>query len=408
MAARPADPDRSRVVLVGTGRYDHLPDLPAVPNNLVGLTRTLQDPARWGVPERNCRVVGEPRSPQDVQAMLRAAASGVESGGLLLVYFAGHGIIDIRTGELHLAVASSDVADAYATAVPYDWVRRIVLESAASQRVVILDCCYAGRAIAGMGAGATVAAEVAIDRACVLVAASANRLALAPPDEPYTAFTGVLLDLLNAGVAGGPDPLDLATCYEEIVKIQRERGRPLPELRARNGGERIPLVHNPATEAGGTDPVGKVYIAQQRAGPELAGAAIAVLAHSPTTGTLGVRLDLPSPRSPADLLGDARARTLGAPPVFDGGPLCDVVILLVSLRDLASAPAEFHPVSGALGTLPPETDVDVLAGAVDQAYVCLGYLGWPPGGLASEVEAGNLVDTGTGLPGWLMQRARAG
>lgn len=372
----------SRAVLIGVSTYRDLPALPAVSANLTALADVLAD--GWDV-----AVVREPRSPIEVRDAL-AGAAGTDR--LLLVYFAGHGLADVRTGELHLAVADSAAGTAYATAVPYDWIRRIVLDSPARQRVVILDCCYAGRAIPAMG----VPVDVEIDRSCVLVAASANRLALAPPGETYTAFTGVLLDLLIRGVPGGPDPLDLTTIYEEMVRIQRARGRPLPELRARNGGERIPLVRNaaaPATYAG------RIFVADRRcADPDLAGGTVAILAHSRAGGALGVRLDRTATRSPADLLGAERAAALDSPPVFDGGPVRDVVLLVVAPR---GEPPGFRPLSAGLGTMPLTADPEILATSVASACLFVGYVGWPPGRLEYEISQRALISTGGTVVDWL-------
>ena len=61
---RLADPHASRVLLIGSSRYDTLrPELPAVANNVHELARLLRDPDRWGVPEENCRILLDPASP---------------------------------------------------------------------------------------------------------------------------------------------------------------------------------------------------------------------------------------------------------------------------------------------------------------------------------------------------------
>jgi putative transcriptional regulator len=332
-------------------------------------------------------------------------------------------VVDERTGELHLAVGQTDRAAAYATAVPYEWVRRAVLESPASQRVVILDCCYAGRAISGMRDDLTaVADEVEIDRTCVLVATSPNRAALAPPDERYTAFTGALIDVLRGGVPGGPDPLDLATVYDEVVRSQRRRSRPLPEMRARNGGERVPLVRNaarpaprdaaarPAGSAGPAEVpdqvshVGDVLVAGPAVrDPELRGATVAILAHSPTDGALGVRLDRRTLRSALDVFDEHTPDVVDKAPVFDGGPVRDVVIVLAAPRTGAAWPAGFRPVRAGLGTVStPVDETDAIGLAATCVFV--GYLGWRPGQLEAELESGELVAANTTLDTWFWQQ----
>ncbi|MEV4513662.1 YqgE/AlgH family protein [Dactylosporangium sp. NPDC049525] len=413
-----SDPRRSRVVLVGSSTYDNFPAIPAVTNNLTALRDVLIDPQRWGLDPDACRVVHNPETPRDVHAVMRRAAAEVDVSGLLLLYFAGHGVIDPDTGVLHLAVGQSMPDSAYSSAVPFDWVRRLVQGSRSAHRVVILDCCYAGRAIPGLGVAddAALATQVEIDRSCVMVAASGNRIALAPPDEPLTAFTGVLVELLRDGVGGGPALLDLGTLHEEIRRVQRARGRPIPELRARNGGDRIPIVVNaqrpaPAADVPARQPepppradsslVGRILRGGAGvADPELAGV-IAILAHSPVEGAIGVRLDRPATRSPAHVLGDELAGSLHVPAVLDGGPVRDVVVLLALLRDGAAPPDGWRALGPGLVVIPPNADPAQAEAVVAAAYLFVGYLGWRPHQLETELAAGDLVDTGTDLATWL-------
>jgi putative transcriptional regulator len=414
--AQLSDPRHSRVVLVGASTYAQLQPLPTVANNLSGLSDVLTDARLWGLPETNCHVVSDPRTPQEVGRALRAAARATGVGGLLLVYFAGHGVVDERTGELHLAVSQTDREAAYATAVPYDWIRRAVLESPASRRVVILDCCYAGRAISGMRDDVTaVADEVEIDRTCVLVATSPNRAALAPPDEKYTAFTGALIDVLRHGVPDGPDPLDLATIYAEIVRTQRRLARPLPEMRARNRGEQVPLVRNaarpvPRVSTGRALDVpdqvsqaGSVLIAGPTVGdPELRGATVAILAHSPS-GALGVRLDRRTSRSALDVFDEPSPDVVDTAAVFDGGPVRDVITVLAAPRPGAPWPPGYRPVRGGIGTLPVPVRAAEAEG-IAATCVFVGYLGWRAGELEAELSSGELVASKTTLDSWFWQQ----
>lgn len=405
------------MVLVGSSTYDNFPAIPAVTNNLTALRDVLIDPSRWGLDPDACRVVHNPETPRDVHAVMRRAAAEVDVSGLLLLYFAGHGVIDPDTGVLHLAVGQTMPDSAYSSAVPFDWVRRLVQGSRSAHRVVILDCCYAGRAIPGLGAAddAALATQVEIDRSCVMVAASGNRVALAPPDEPLTAFTGVLVELLRDGVDGGPALLDLGTLHDEIRRVQRARGRPIPELGPQRRRPDPDRRQRPATgaprgrpgAAAGAPAAGRQLLVGRvlRGGasvtdPELAGA-IAILAHSPVEGAIGVRLDRPATRSPAHVLGDELAGSLHVPAVLDGGPVRDVVLLLAVLRTGAAPPDGWRVLGPGLVVMPLDADPARAETVVAAAYLFVGYLGWRPHQLETELAAGDLVDAGTDLATWL-------
>lgn len=419
--AQLTDPQRSRVVLIGASSYDNFPALPSVANNLTALRDVLGDPHRWGLPAGGCTIVHNPESAAQVHDAVRRAALQVDVAGLLMVYFAGHGVIDADTGELHLAIGHTDPDSAYASAVPYEWIRRAVAHSRSNYRVVILDCCYAGRAIGGLSAAGSglLADRVEIDRSCVMVAASANRIALAPPEEPYTAFTGALIQVLHDGVPDAGDPLELNTIYEEVVRIQRAGGRPVPELRARNGGERIPIVTNAQVGAPhvrpGRRPVpapssyaGRIFLGRSDADPELAGALLCVLVHTAADGAIGVRLDRPSDRSPAELIGEHAAQALDAPVVFDGGPVGDVLIVLASVTPGVSAPPGWRHVIGDVYVVPSGVELTEVWQALDAVYLFSGYAGWRPQLLEGEIHRGDLVEQVGDLTDWVAGEAAGG
>lgn len=399
--ARLAEPASSRAVLVGGARYGALPPLPTVRNNLTELCAILTGDAWWGLPPEHCRTVADPPNPQVIDAAVRGAATAVRPDGLLLFYFAGHGMIDPRTGALHLADAGTDRNAVHSTATPFEWIRRWFLDSPAGARVVILDCCYSGRATDGMGEPTAIADQIEIDRTCVLVAAPANRTALAPPHERFTAFTGVLADLMRHGVTGGPALLDLTTLYRHTVSAQRGRNRPLPQLRARNGGERIPLVRNVAHSPGDPDvveeplrvPVPKPgdVLSPGEEEPGRPYGSMVVLAYDQVLGALGVRLGRPARRPVNEVLRARLAAALGPAEVYEGGPVSDVVILLAELRPDAPPVPGARPVHGPLATVPVAADPAVVAEAVVRAWVFVGYLGWRPGQLESELVRGSLV-----------------
>ena len=140
------DQEQSRAILIGVGRYQdpNLPDLPAVANNLIDLANVLT--GAYGVlPASKCAVISEPRDVPSLGRQLRRVAE--EALDLLLVYYAGHGLIGSESYELYLALQESLYDDPYYTALPFDGIRRAMRDSPARTRVLILDCCFSGRAI---------------------------------------------------------------------------------------------------------------------------------------------------------------------------------------------------------------------------------------------------------------------
>ncbi|MES4900902.1 MULTISPECIES: ABC transporter substrate-binding protein [unclassified Streptomyces] len=234
----------SRAVLIGTSHYAHLEQLPQVERNLRALATALCAEHSWGLAPEHCTVIHNPRDAVEVLDAVRDAAE--EATDTLLVYFAGHGLVEPRRGELVLGLAGSLRQRSY-TGLPYGTLRDVMSDGPADRRAVLLDCCLSGETPGFVDGVPAVMDRAAVDGACLLAAVPDSSFALAPPGEPHTAFTGELLRLLNEGVPGGPRSLDLGTLYGQVYAAMGAKGRPLPHKRDRGGmASGIALARNTA------------------------------------------------------------------------------------------------------------------------------------------------------------------
>ncbi|MFH8570344.1 ABC transporter substrate-binding protein [Streptomyces sp. NPDC017993] len=239
-----SDPAASRALLIGVHGYETLDELPAVERNLIGLKRAFTDEALWGLPDAHCVTLPQPESAQAVLDTLHSVA--LQTTDTLVVYYAGHGLTDPFSDELYLALPGSDGNRMY-SALPYEWVRRAMLDPhiKARRKVVILDCCFSGRALlGGMSGTDQVADRALIEGTCLMAASAETRKALSPPGEEFTAFTGELITVLGEGIADGPPLLDMHTLFRHLHTTLAAKGRPLPQQRNRNTGGLIALARN--------------------------------------------------------------------------------------------------------------------------------------------------------------------
>jgi hypothetical protein len=244
-----ADPAKSCAVLVGTHHYTHLEDLPAVDNNTSRLGELLADAETWGLPADRFALLRQPANAAQVVDAVMDAADRAED--TLILYYAGHGLTVPRTFDLALALVESR-PNAPHTALPFDWIRQAMLSGRATKKVVILDCCYSARALAGGMAGAVeLANDAQIEGTYILTAAAETKKALAPPGEKYTAFTGELISVLENGIPGKPEFLDMGSIYATVHAALARKSRPLPQQRNRNSASRISFVRNKAHEVAG-------------------------------------------------------------------------------------------------------------------------------------------------------------
>jgi putative transcriptional regulator len=393
------DPALAQVVLIGVAAYRQLPELPAARRNVTDLHDLIRHEDLWGVPEENCHVLLDPESPAEVSRAIRRAAGAAGGDGLLLVYFTGHGLVDADDDNLILGLPGCDPEAPYERGVPYDWIRRAVADTRARRRVVILDCCFSGRAgaeLGGDGSGTDAVADKAeTEGTCLLVSAPANRPAMAPRGEVHTAFTGELIRLLRDGLRppppeAVPPTLTVHTLWRTARRAMLRRGFERPELRARDAGGEISLVHNPAAPRHNL--AGSVlYAAPWFVDEDLGQRAILVLRHN-HTGALGVCITRPGGDIP-DEFPEAWRPLLHHPAMlFDGGPVArDGYIVVTLLRAGAAEPLRFTPVRDRLGTLALSAVPEDVTGEVDTMRVFVGYLGWRAGELEEFLDRGALI-----------------
>ncbi|MGH3771051.1 MAG: caspase family protein [Pseudonocardiaceae bacterium] len=245
------DPARSRALLIGASHFAAGTDLPAIPAvraNLTDLRRVLTSPDTGVLRPERCRMLADPTSVDEVGAALSAAVSAATD--LLLVYYAGHGLVDDR-GRLHLALAHTQPHRARWTALPLELLREEIATSVAATRVLVLDCCFSGRAIETMADAQTViSGQLDVAGTYTLTSTTANAPSHAPVGDRHTAFTGALLHALD-----NADPLTLDQIYTAIDRDLAARNLPRPQRRAVNAAGDLALSLGPATAPRPTEPL---------------------------------------------------------------------------------------------------------------------------------------------------------
>ncbi|MFE0378809.1 caspase family protein [Streptomyces inhibens] len=239
----------SRAVLIGTSRFSS-PDLPGIPSvreNLEALQGALTHPTRGLLAPEHCRKVSDPTDQAAVGAALTWAVR--EADDLLLVYYAGHGVLD-DSGLLHLGLVHTDVEHVGFSALPIDLIKRHVGEARAKSRVLLLDCCFSGRAVSAMAEPTNLAVgQLDLSGTYTLTSTTKTAPAHAPIGATYTAFTGALLDALAA-----PAALTLDEIYREVDRALHGRGLPRPQRRSAGAAGSLALVRGPVRTGGATPP----------------------------------------------------------------------------------------------------------------------------------------------------------
>jgi WD40 repeat protein len=238
-----------RVVLIGTGTHPEgaaIPDVPAVAATITELGRCLVNTCGVNPAHVTSRI--DTADSGELDSLIRSASR--EADRLFLLYYVGHGLVDERQ-RLHLATAATPSAYQipHGRALPFDVVKESVFGTAGRDRgtVIVLDCCYSGRVTTDAGTPAQAGfAQAAIRGSFVMTSAASDEQAWALRGDPYTAFSGELIRLLQDGDPDGPPSLTFDGVYEKLSRTLADRGAPRPRRHAEDSVGSLVVAANPA------------------------------------------------------------------------------------------------------------------------------------------------------------------
>jgi len=240
-------PEHSFVVLVGVSEYqsDALANLPTIRNNVHDLAATLTDSTLGSIPPANCLKILNPTSSRAISERLLECSN--EATDTLIFYFAGHGLPSMgRNPELFLGLPNTDPTNPWFSTIRYSSLRELLLSQGrfpATNKTVILDCCFAGSALPSMSVS-QVGELTDIGGVCILTATSGKEQAFAPTGERYTAFTGQLIATMRRGIVGGPEFISVLALYQEARRGLEARGLSPPGQHNTANATELGLVRN--------------------------------------------------------------------------------------------------------------------------------------------------------------------
>ncbi|MET7469488.1 hypothetical protein ACFYON_14195 [Micromonospora sp. NPDC005686] len=233
-----------RVLVIGTATHhgEGLPSVPAAGRTAEALADRLT--ARCGVPAAQLTLVIDPPDVLTVAQAVSTSAQEAESA--LLIWYVGHGLRG-PGGELYLAASSTDrlvpglaAHQAYALSD----LREALGTCRAPSVVVVLDCCYSGRARLTAPPPDPLGELAPVHGVYLL--SSAEQLASVDSRRQHTAFTGEFLRFLEEGDPEAGPMLTLDDSYHHLFRVLRARGGPLPRRHDAGNAGRLVLADNPA------------------------------------------------------------------------------------------------------------------------------------------------------------------
>lgn len=247
-----SDPMKSMAVFVGDYDYDFThgsANLPGLARSVRRMRELFADPKVWGLPSDRCVL---PKTREAVfEAIHEAVARATDT---VLFYYAGHGHLSPDLEELHLALPSSK-PERLDTWLRFEEVGTALLSRdgtysarSALRRVVILDCCCSGLGLRKVPDTTHVKDFLGVEGTYLLTSTSGNEQSWCPPDDPFSAFSGELIGLLENGIPGAPGLLTMDSIFMALQQGLLTRGDPRPQQLNTATAGHICIARNRAPE----------------------------------------------------------------------------------------------------------------------------------------------------------------
>ena len=188
-------------IIIGCNNYQEFNTLKCAENDAKGVRDILVDKCNFN--KENIKQFTS-ESSYEILREINMRLNQVQSDDFVLIYFSGHGKLDVQ-GNLHLAVSNTEVVALDATSLPVSRIKYYIDMSSTNRVVLILDCCYSG------ALGRLFSKGSVDDALCVaakegkgkymLTASTGIQVAHEKEGEEYSIFTKYFIEGIKTGNA---------------------------------------------------------------------------------------------------------------------------------------------------------------------------------------------------------------
>lgn len=144
------DHSHTKAILIGNSEYPHWPkgDIKNIRVNLEKLKGVLCDSQYVGIkdhPDNFIELLNE--SKVEIQLKVNEFIRKCTPDDNLIIYYAGHGLLDIEDmKKLYLATSDTRIDTKKITCISSEELKEPLMKCKAGNKIMILDCCYAAKA----------------------------------------------------------------------------------------------------------------------------------------------------------------------------------------------------------------------------------------------------------------------
>lgn len=241
-----------RALLIGTEKYGkEFGRLEATPRNVLALAEVLADPLMGGFEKPETLIDPDhSKMAETIETWLRSHTKD----DFVLLYIAGHGVMDLKRKLYFAASSSRKVQDELVTSTAvsarnvHDWLQAC----RAKRQIVILDCCFSGAfgdLVAQDDGSIDVESVLGAEGRVVLTSSSSTQYSFQQREGKLSVYTNHLIEGITSGAADLDDDGKISTdeLYQYTLrKVQEESPGMTPKMIVtKDAGYRLRIANTP-------------------------------------------------------------------------------------------------------------------------------------------------------------------
>lgn len=236
----------SYAMILCASEFLKLEKFPRVKEDISNIATLLKSSEVGGY---NVDIIDDLSSSEVVISRVDEFFSNKNEDDLVVFYYCGHGVLDKVNNDLFLAFKDTDPESPAAISLPASHLTEKIINCSARRKVVVLDCCYAGKMVVKrrieQGGGVDQISNEG--EVCLLAASNGDRSAVAVDGKPV--FTSSILELIRNGGNVSSDRKfvtvgDVSNCSKEYLRLKGAGDDDLSYSNFSDVGSRIELFRN--------------------------------------------------------------------------------------------------------------------------------------------------------------------
>ncbi len=242
----------TKVLIIGNGKFedDQISEIPNISVNNKELVDLFSNDLLFPGIESEKIISLENKKSREITRSLTNFTENASEKDCIVIYLSGHGIVSTVDFKLYFPAKDTGSKFIDDEGISIESLKSRLRSSRATSKILVLDCCFSGRAIDGTMSSDIVSQTIttnvleSVSGTYIMTSACQDRPSLYDPKNKNipTNFTSKFISSIRDGIDNQKDSLEIGDIFNAIKSLVKTG--PTPQASSLNDADKIPLGRN--------------------------------------------------------------------------------------------------------------------------------------------------------------------